>query len=235
MRRTVAARLRDRDVSRHRAVLDVGCGVGTHVRLLADAVHSHASVLGVDRSGTMLQAAREHGGERTRFVRADAHALPFAAASFDLVWVERTLVHLADPLRALREVHRVLAEQGRALITEGDYAGALLDAPDEELWRLLKSRWVGRLTNPALGRTLPRLLSEAGFPCVELFPELRTLAGVQWVQRAFGLHRRSQELIEQGLATEARVEAFWAELERRDHAGCFFMAIPFLVANASAS
>jgi len=230
MRRTAAERLRALGVAGSRRVLDAGCGIGTHARMLAGAA-PQAHVVGVDRSATMLAAARERGGG-PRYVRANVQRLPFADASFDLAWVERTLVHVEEPPEALGELRRVLDEDGRAVVAEADYTGVLLDCSDTALWHALRATWLARLRHPSIGRQLPRLLRAAGFARVERHPELRTIADVAWMDRAFGLRRRCTEMAQAGALAADRAHAFWGELEAREHAGCFFMAIPFVVAVA---
>lgn len=43
---------------------------------------------------------------------ADAHALPFKAASFDAVWIQAVLEHVIDPQKVAAEIHRVLKPGG---------------------------------------------------------------------------------------------------------------------------
>ncbi len=43
---------------------------------------------------------------------ADAHAMPFAAGSFDGVWIQAVLEHVLDPVRVVGEIVRVLAPEG---------------------------------------------------------------------------------------------------------------------------
>jgi|SRR5215472_16690541 len=50
-------------------------------------------------------------------VFSDAHELPFDSGVFDCVLCTEVLEHLADPARALSEIHRVLRNGGRAFLT----------------------------------------------------------------------------------------------------------------------
>ena len=50
-------------------------------------------------------------------VRADAHLLPFASCSVDLVVLPHVLEFDADPHRILREVERVLVPEGQVVVT----------------------------------------------------------------------------------------------------------------------
>ena len=79
------------------------------------------SVTGADFTLPMLAVARRRaaaGARRSRFVQADALALPFAAASFDVVTISYGLRNIADIPRALGEMRRVLAPGGRAVVLD---------------------------------------------------------------------------------------------------------------------
>jgi len=102
--------------------LDVGCGNGRHSELLA----AHARrVVGVDASRSLLALARERARERgwvAAFepVVADAARLPLADSRADLAVYIATLHHLPTRelrVRSLRELGRVLARDGRALVS----------------------------------------------------------------------------------------------------------------------
>ena len=98
-------------------VLDVACGTGLVALAAARAVGAAGRVLGVDLSGAMVEAAArraETGGiAQARFLRMDAEALELADASVDVALCALGLMYLPDPLRALRELHRVVRPGGR--------------------------------------------------------------------------------------------------------------------------
>lgn len=115
-----------------RATLDLGCGEGRVARDLAARGHR---VTGVDASPTLLRAAAEAHADG-RYVLADAAALPFEAASFDLVVAYNSLMDIQDMPVALREAARVLDRGGRfcACVTHpvadaGRFAARQADAP----------------------------------------------------------------------------------------------------------
>jgi ubiquinone/menaquinone biosynthesis C-methylase UbiE len=87
-------------------VLDVGTGTGEGARAISERFPD-ARIVGVDLSPAMLERARAKVPV-ARFERADASALPFAAASFDLV------TH-ANMIPFFDEVARVLRPGGHAL------------------------------------------------------------------------------------------------------------------------
>ncbi len=101
-----------------RRVLDIGSATGGSTRLLARR-YPRAEVYALDLSLAMLNEARRATPfldkwftRRTIFTCADAEALPFAAASMDLVFSNLTLQWCDEPERVLSEMRRVLAPGG---------------------------------------------------------------------------------------------------------------------------
>lgn len=120
-------------------------------------------VVAFDLSPAMLARARRrvHDGPAcVRLLRADALRLPFPNESFDTVLTSCTMPH---PVRALREIHRVLRPEGRLLMFEHVRSrqavlGFALDAMT--LWT--------RLTGTDMNRDTLRSVAEAGFRVVEV-------------------------------------------------------------------
>ena len=100
-------------------VLDVACGTGLVSFRAAAAVGAGGAVVGTDISGEMVEAAARvaslRGVGHVRFERADAEDLPFADACFDAAMCGLGLMYVPDPVRALREMRRVLRPCGRAV------------------------------------------------------------------------------------------------------------------------
>src|SRR5215471_9708634 len=99
----------------HARVCDIGCGPGHIARYLANR---GLDATGVDLSPTMVATAQRLSPE-LHFVHGDMLSLPFddgqlagITAFYSLIHVERELLP-----RAIAELHRVLAPQGRLLVT----------------------------------------------------------------------------------------------------------------------
>lgn len=97
-------------------VLDAGCGPGLYAQQL---VARGASVMGVDTSTELVGLARARLGDRARFRVADLdEGLPWMEDnSFDRVVMALVLHHLQNPVSALRELHRVLTNDGRLVLS----------------------------------------------------------------------------------------------------------------------
>jgi len=101
---------------RGRRVLEIGVGAGTD---FVQWVRAGADATGVDLTDAGVALTRERlalEGLQARVEVADAEALPFADASFDLVYSYGVLHHSPDTPRAIAEVRRVLRPGGRARI-----------------------------------------------------------------------------------------------------------------------
>jgi ubiquinone/menaquinone biosynthesis C-methylase UbiE len=150
-------------------VLDVGCGSGMAVGLLAAAA-SDGFVAGVDYSSDMVrQATRRNATEvvagRVELRHGDAMGLPYPDASFDVVCAIETFYFWPDPVRGLQEAHRVLRPAGKLAVT--------LEMSREAGGQTARQRFFGerfarRSAEQGLailsGSELTELLREAGFP-----------------------------------------------------------------------
>jgi SAM-dependent methyltransferase len=93
-------------------VLDVGCGVGVFLRLVADR---GAQAFGIDASEALIAAARERVPEAEVRV-GDMEALPYEDDSFDLVTGFNSFFFATDFVAALREARRVTRPDGVVVI-----------------------------------------------------------------------------------------------------------------------
>lgn len=103
-----------------RRCLDLGCGSGRYLRLLAAGGASR--VTGADLSSAMLERAREGG---FAVVRAEASKLPFADSTFDLVVCGLVVGHVAALDALVAEARRVLRPGGAFVCSDIHPAGTL--------------------------------------------------------------------------------------------------------------
>jgi SAM-dependent methyltransferase len=95
--------------------LDAGTGAGALALALAPHV---AEVVGIDTEPELLARARERAPANATFEEADATALPFAPASFDVAATARTLHHVRRPELVVAELTRVTRPGGRILVVD---------------------------------------------------------------------------------------------------------------------
>jgi ubiquinone/menaquinone biosynthesis C-methylase UbiE len=94
-------------------VLEVAVGTGLNLPFYPDDV----TLTGIDLSDRMLDLARARD-RRATLQQADAHALPFADATFDTVVCTFGLCAIPDPDTAVAEMVRVLRPGGRVILVD---------------------------------------------------------------------------------------------------------------------
>ncbi len=99
-------------------ILEVAPGPGF---LAVELAKRGFAVAGLDIGKTFVQLARdnaEKAGVRVEFREGNASAMPFLDQSFDFLVCRAAFKNFADPVGALREMHRVLKPGGRGLIID---------------------------------------------------------------------------------------------------------------------
>ena len=208
------------------SVLDVGCGPGTITVDLAKLV-APGRVTGVDHAAGILEQARQAAAEagltdRTEFAQADVHALDFPDDTFDVVHAHQVLQHVADPVRALREMHRVCRPGGIVAVRDSDYRAFAWypELPELDAWLALYLR-VARHNGgaPDAGRKLLSWAQQAGFTGITATtstwcfatPADRAWWGGMWAERI--LHSAvADQALAAGFATRddlERISAAW--------------------------
>jgi ubiquinone/menaquinone biosynthesis C-methylase UbiE len=177
----MAARWRLHEAS---SLADIGCGLGHWSRLLYSYLRQPAKLTGVDREPRWVaeapqlfrRAYPQVAPELVSFVQADADKLPLPDNGFDVVTCQTLLMHLAQPLPALREMLRILRPGGLLICAEPNnfwnlvaYDSLTEDEPVEALVRRYEF-WLrqhrGRIAagggNHSLGDLLPGIFSRLG-------------------------------------------------------------------------
>ena len=209
-------------------LLDVGAGPGT---ITADFAGLVGRVTATEIDDAALALSRglvaERGLGNVDFSVEDVHALSFADDSFDVVHAHQVLQHVADPVRALRELARVTRPGGVVAVRDSDYAAFAWHPASPELDRWLALyRDLARANGgePDAGRRLLAWAHAAGLDDVTVTSSTWTFAtpadrawwGGLWADRlldsAFG-----DQLLETGRATPTQLQEMadgwraWAE------------------------
>jgi ubiquinone/menaquinone biosynthesis C-methylase UbiE len=136
--RDLARRLPMHDGAR---VLETAAGTGLATRRVLERLPANATLVATDLNPAMLEHARASlpADPRLELRTADAQALPFPDAAFDVVVNQFGTMFVPDKPRALREAHRVLVPGGRLLYTTwGPFAnnafGRIVDGLLQELF-----------------------------------------------------------------------------------------------------
>lgn len=98
-----------------KSVLDLGCGEGYGVNLLATRAEE---AVGVDLAPEALyHARRTYRRSNLRFLYMDINQLDLGTGSFDVICSLQVIEHLHDTRRFMREVLRVLKPEGTCVLS----------------------------------------------------------------------------------------------------------------------
>ncbi len=97
-----------------RRVLEVACGSGQGLGYVG---RTAGWIVGGDLTPGLLARAQGHYRGAVPLVRFDAHELPFAAGSFDVVQIHEAIYYMAQPRRVFEECRRVLRSEGALVLS----------------------------------------------------------------------------------------------------------------------
>jgi ubiquinone/menaquinone biosynthesis C-methylase UbiE len=98
-------------------VLDIGSGTGVLLPLLIAEMDGEGKIVALDFSAEMLcQAKTKNFQPIVGFAQADVLAIPLADSSVGLAMCNSAFPHFDDKARALKEIARVLKNNGRLVI-----------------------------------------------------------------------------------------------------------------------
>ncbi len=161
--------------------LDLGCGGGHVAYRLAPHM---AAVTACDLTQAMLDAVRIEADRRglttIRTEQGAAERLPFADAAFDLAATRFSAHHWRDLSAGLRELRRVLAPGGRALLIDTVSPGPPLLDTFLQTIEMLRDPSHGRNYSPAEWLAA---LAAAGFTPVAMMARRLPLDFAAWVGR----------------------------------------------------
>ncbi len=226
------------------SMLDVGCGTGFPLFELANAYGPSCQVTGVDVWKEALERAREklrvQALPNVTIVEADAAAMPFPDAQFDVITCNLGLNNFADPPAVVAECWRVAKPGGCVAFTTNIrghmaefyavFRETLLERENAEYLERLEAHEAHRGTTASLAA----LLEQAGFMSVRAIEDqctLRYLDGTaffnHWLTKSGFLDGwRGVVNSEDEASVFARLEATLNEQAARD--GELRMTVPLL-------
>lgn len=163
-------------------VLEIGIGTGRNLPFYDKS--RLEELYGLDPAEEMHRLARRRmrtSGIDVHILTSSAEKIPTSAGSFDTLVMTFTLCSIAEPVKALKEMKRVLKPGGRLLFCEH---GLAPDALVQKWQRRLTLIWKPLAGGCHLDRDIPALLREGGFRVAELetmyLPGLRPMTYNYW-------------------------------------------------------
>lgn len=209
-------------IARGERVIDLGCGPGGALHLLADRVGPTGSVLGIDRSDHFVALARrfvaDRGLSNVEVREGDAYDTGLPHGGFDGAHMRLLLVNVPQPERIVRELVSLVRPGGWVASFEADYLPCCCDPPLPAWTRLLEvysayARAQG--IDLSVGRRIHRLFRDAGVTdihvdaVVHVFPPDHER---RWFPRNL-IDNVRERLVDGGYITRPEMERQMAALE----------------------
>jgi SAM-dependent methyltransferase len=203
-----------------RPILDLGCGAGHDLVLFASA---RLSVVGVDPSAVMVQAARERAADAgAPVLRAVGEALPFRDEVFSGCRIERVLMHVDDPSVVLAEALRCIEPGGLVIVFEPDWTSFTVrsDGLPE------CASWITSAKHPDVGSRLWELLESLGCDVLDRVEELSVWRSLATLERVAGFPASVDRAIAAGRVDRGNAHRWVGEQRQREAVGQFYALMP---------
>jgi ubiquinone/menaquinone biosynthesis C-methylase UbiE len=213
--------------------LDVGCGPGEVMRLMAERVGPSGRVVGVDVDHKLGQESvsllLEKGHRQCEFTEGDIYAMEqVSGGPFDLVFARIVFFHLPDPIAALQKMFRWVKPGGHILIQ--DYYFASLDAhPSSDAANEVRRVFfgVGEQTGRDLrvGIKLPSYFIESGLGAPDGTDVSGQLLPARISAHMLGAVYRSvlPVALKYGITTEERSESLFHQIDQWQREDSYFL------------
>jgi SAM-dependent methyltransferase len=219
-------------------VVEIGCGTGIMSCWLAEQVGPSGAVLGIDQSAAQVAEARrlasDRGLDNVTFDVAEANAPGAPAGSFDLAYCRLVLMHLPDPLGALRAMRALVKPGGAVVAVEMDVTRWLCDPPSaavERVYALNLQLAAKRGENFRIATSLHALFDEAGLDDVDARAELPLIRrGPTKHLLRLSFEEFAPVAILDGVATPDEIADIDAELRRIGDDPHVLLSMPLVVA-----
>ena len=225
-------------LSAGKSCLDLGCGPGEVMRLMAQRVGPTGRIVGIDVDAKlgreMLSILRSKGYQQCSFIEGNVESLEqIDSDRFDLVFARLLLMHLDDPILALRKMYSLVRPGGR-IVVQDFYFSTIDSYPDVETVAELKKVFFGVYNKEGretrMGIKLPGFFIEAGIG----HPDGADVTGFLLPSRVgaemlAAVYRSVLPLaLKHGVTTEERSAWFFEEIRRSDSPS-YYILWPLLI------
>ena len=151
-------------------VVDLGSGAGIDVFIAARKAGDNGHVIGVDMTDEMLEKAKKnaanHGYKTVEFRKGDIeNEIPVESSSAELVLSNCVINLTSDKTAAFREIHRILKNGGRMVISD------LITDKEMPLETVDEGKWCSCIDGALTKEHYINSIKQAGFSDVQVLGE----------------------------------------------------------------
>ncbi len=219
--------------------LDVGFGPGDASRLMGEFIGEEGEITGLETNERMgrqvlAEIGKESGPTFTFISASIENDNGIGNETFDLSFARFLLIHLDDPIDALKRMWNWTKKDGHILIMDYDFRS--MDAfpplrPVTHLRNLIDAVFLDASLDPRLGAKLPAFFEEAGIgrpDGLEVFSSIKQTVDFKQLLRA--THESFlPRAISVGITTQDEADQFYHDLEALPDSLSNYLMLPLVV------
>ena len=156
------------------------------------------------------------------FVLGDAGRLDYDDGCFDCARVDRTLQHIPEPEKVLKEMARVTRSGGRIVAYEPDWGTFTIGSRDRQVTRKITDFWCDTFKSGWIGRYLYGHFRAMGLEEVQVYPSTLVITDLDLAEKVFDLFKNAEKAMNLGLVSSSEVAGWLKGLREDNLQGRFF-------------
>ena len=200
------------------SVLDAGCGTGTDLLALSCHIPTGCRIAGLDASRSLLSRAMKQTQDcrdQCALIQGDLLAIPCRNEVFDAARIDRVLQHIREPVRAIRELSRILAPGGVLVAFDNDWDTFRIELDDRDLALRLTRFFRDSFASGRVGHEIAGLFRACDLEDIRVEPRTLVLTNFPIAWQLFDLSALLHRTEAAGVVTPAEAAEVRIELSRR--------------------
>ncbi len=103
------------------SLADISCGTGNMLAEIIGTFGTEKTLYGVDLSPNSAEIARKKTSGKAVIIVGDAETIPIDSSQVDIALNMHSFHHYPNPIKALKEIYRILKPNGKLILVENDY------------------------------------------------------------------------------------------------------------------
>lgn len=226
------------DLSNAKAILDIGCGYGYDLWRIGQIVGDNTRLVGIDVSSKAIEHAISDTKDDSRysFSVVDLSSwLPFERETFDIVFSNNFLECITDKDSLVKEIHRVLRQNGQVVFAHFDWDSQLINGSDKttiqkivQTFNNWKQDWMADC-DAWMGRRLWGIFNRSGLFKGNIYTYV--LTNTEFTPECYGYCRIKdmEALIRHGMIQKEEYERFYKDIKELADKGEYFYSITMYI------
>ena len=205
-------------------VLEVGCGQGRDAERLGACVGATGSVVAIDSSQLMIEAARSRSTQPN--VKYMVHTLQdfHPERLFGAGYTHRLFIGDSDPNESMKTIGSFIKPGGKICVTDVDTQTIIL-SPNTYTTEIIMNEILASFVNPQSGRKLPQLLRTGNFKIDRVISGTSMIRDFTILGKIFPFEQLGQSAIKKGKLTQDQFEQWLADMRRAEADGVLLYCI----------